>query len=193
MNPKIDEYLSKVEKWQEELEQLRRIILECQLTEELKWGAPCYTFQKSNILIIGGLKEYCVLSFFKGALLKDAAGILNKPGDNTRSARLIRFTNVPEIIEMESIIKAYIYEAIELEKAGMKVDFSKSAALLFPKEFQNKLNKNPALKIAFDALTPGRQRAYILYFSAPKQSKTRESRVEKYTPQILIRKGLNDR
>lgn len=192
MNPKVDEYLSKVEQWHEELKQLRGILLECQLTEELKWGAPCYTFQKSNIVIIGGLKEYCVLSFFKGALLKDAAGILYKPGENTRSARLIRFTDVREIMEMQSIIKAYVYEAVELEKAGLKVDFSKSTALLFPEEFHKKLIENPALKIAFDALTPGRQRAYILYFSAPKQSKTRESRIEKYMPKILNRMGLND-
>ncbi|HEX9151247.1 MAG TPA: YdeI/OmpD-associated family protein [Flavobacterium sp.] len=192
-NPKIDEYLRKVEKWREELEQLRRILLDCPLTEELKWGAPCYTFQKKNIVIIGGLKEYCVLSFFKGALLKDANDVLSKPGDNTQSARLIRFSNSKEIVEMESLIKAYVYEAIEVEKAGLKVNFKKSAEFIIPEEFQNKLKEIPTLKTAFDALTPGRQRAYILHFSAPKQSKTRESRIEKWMQQILSGKGLNDR
>jgi uncharacterized protein YdeI (YjbR/CyaY-like superfamily) len=177
MNPKVDEYLSKAEKWQEELEKLRMIILDCGLTEELKWGCPCYTFQKSNIAIIGGLNEYCVLSFFKGTLLNDANDILIKPGENTQSARLIPFANVREIVEMEPILKAYIYEAIEVEKAGLKV---------------KKLDEIPALKAAFDALTPGRQRAYVLYFSAPKQSKTRESRVEKCMQQILNGRGLND-
>ncbi|MFV8326708.1 YdeI/OmpD-associated family protein [Flavobacterium sp. ZS1P14] len=192
-NPKVDEYLRKVEQWREELEQLRRILLDCPLTEELKWGAACYTFQKKNIVIIGGLKEYCVLSFFKGALLEDATGVLSRPGDNTQSARLIRFSNVKEIAEMESIIKAYIYEAIEVEKAGLKVNFKKSTEFVIPEEFQNKLKEIPALKTAFDALTPGRQRAYILHFSAPKQSKTRESRIEKWMQQILSGKGLNDR
>jgi uncharacterized protein YdeI (YjbR/CyaY-like superfamily) len=194
MNPKVDEYLSKVEKWQEEMEKLRMIILDCGLTEELKWDNPCYTFQKSNIVIIGGLKEYCVLSFFKGALLNDANGILIKPGKNTQAARLIRFTNVREIVELEPILKAYIYEAIEVEKAGLKVNLKKTTEFIIPEEFQNKLSAKggPALKTAFDALTPGRQRAYILYFSQPKQSKTRESRVEKCMQQILNGKGLND-
>jgi uncharacterized protein YdeI (YjbR/CyaY-like superfamily) len=192
MNPKVDVYLSKAEKWQEELEELRIIILDCGLTEELKWGAPCYTFQKSNIVIIGRLKEYCVLSFFKGALLNDADGILIKPGENTQSARLIPFTNVREIVEMEPILKAYIYEAIEMERVGLKVNFKEKTELKFPEEFQKKLDEIPALKAAFDALTPGRQRAYNLYFSAPKQSKTRESRVEKCMQQILNGKGLND-
>jgi len=192
MNPKVDEYLSKAKKWQEEMEKLRMIILDCQLTEELKWGKPCYTFQKSNIVIIIGLKEYCALLFFKGALLKDANGILIKPGENTQAGRQIRFTNVREIVEMEPILKAYIYEAIEVEKAGLKVNFKKNTELIIPEEFQNKLDEIPALKTAFDALTPGRQRAYILYFSAPKQSKTRESRVEKCMQKILDGKGLND-
>ena len=192
MNPKVDGYISQSEKWQEELEKLRRIVLDCQLTEELKWGVPCYTFQKNNIVLMHIFKEYCALLFFKGALLKDAKGILIQQTKETQAARQIRFTDVREIIEMEPILKAYIYEAIEVEKAGLKVDFKKNTEFTIPEEFQNKLDENAALKTAFDALTPGRQRAYILYFSAPKQSKTRESRVEKYMQQILIGKGLND-
>ncbi len=192
MNPKVDGYLRKSKKWQEELEKLRMIILGCGLTEELKWGKPCYTFQKSNIVIIIGFKEYCALLFFKGALLNDANGILIKPGENTQAGRQIRFTNVREIVEMEAILKTYIYEAIEVEKAGLKVNFKKTTEFIIPEEFQNKLDEIPALKTAFDVLTPGRQRAYILYFSAPKQSKTRESRVEKCMQQILNGKGLND-
>ena len=191
MNPKVDVYLRKARKWQEEMEKLRMIILDCQLTEELKWGKPCYTFQKSNIIIIIGLKEYCALMFCKGVLLNDANGILIKPGENTQAARQIRFTNVREIVEMEPILKAYICEAIEAEKAGLKVNFKKNPEPI-PEELQNKLDEIPALKAAFDALTPGRQRAYILYFSGAKQSKTRESRVEKCMPQILNGKGLND-
>ena len=190
-NPKVDAYLSKAKKWQEEMEKSRMIILDCQLTEELKWGKPCYTFQKSNIVIIQGFKEYCALMFCKGALLNDAHGILIKPGESTQAGRQIRFTNVREIVEMEPILKAYIYEAIEGEKAGLKVNFKKNPEPI-PGEFQNKLDEIPALKTAFDALTPGRQRAYILYFSAPKQSKTRESRVEKCMQQILNGKGLDD-
>jgi len=193
MNPKVDVYLTKAKKWQEEMEKLRMIILDCQLTEELKWGKPCYTFQKSNIVLIVGFKEYCALIFCKGALLNDANGILIKPGENTQAGRQIRFTNVREIVEMETVLKAYIYEAIEVEKAGLKVNFKKNTELIFPEEFQNKLDQIPALKTAFDALTPGRQRAYNLYFSAPKQSKTRESRVEKCMQQIFNGKGLNDR
>ncbi|MFW9971097.1 MAG: YdeI family protein [Candidatus Odinarchaeota archaeon] len=192
MNPKVDEYLSKTGKWQEEMEKLRMIILDCGVTEELKWGKPCYTFQKSNIVIIQGFKEYCALMFFKGVLLKDANGILIRPGKSSRAARQIRFNNVREIVEMETILKAYIYEAIEVEKAGLKVNFKETTELLIPEEFQNKLDEIPALKTAFDALTPGRKRAYILYFSAPKQSKTRESRVEKYMQQILNGKGLRE-
>jgi uncharacterized protein YdeI (YjbR/CyaY-like superfamily) len=192
MNPKVDGYLRKAKKWQAELEKLRMIILDCQLTEELKWGKPCYTFQKSNIVIIIPLKEYCALMFCKGALLNDANGILIKPGENTQAGRWIKFTAVREIVEMETILKAYIYEAIEVEKAGLKVNFKKTTEFIIPEEFQNKLDEIPALKTAFDALTPGRQRAYILYFSAPKQSKTRESRVGKCMQQILNGKGLND-
>ena len=192
MNPKVDGYLRKAKKWQAELEKLRMIILDCQLTEELKWGKPCYTFQKSNIVIIIPLKEYCALMFCKGALLNDANGILIKPGENTQAGRWIKFTAVREIVEMEPILKAYIYEAIEVEKAGLKVNFKKTTEFIIPEEFQNRLDEIPALKTAFDALTPGRQRAYILYFAAPKQSKTRESRVGKCMQQILNGKGLND-
>jgi len=191
MNPKVDGYLRKSKKWREEVEKLRMIILDCGLTEELKWGKPCYTFQKSNIVIVQGFKEFCALLFCKGALLNDANGILKKPGENTQAARRIPFTNVREIVEMEPILKTYIHEAIEAEKAGLKVNFKKNPEPI-PEELQNKLDEIPALKTAFDALTPGRQRAYILYFSAPKQSKTRESRIEKCMQQILNGKGLND-
>jgi len=192
MNPKVDFYFNKAKKWQEEFEKLRMIVLDCGLTEELKWGVPCYTFEKRNIVLIHGFKEYCALLFVKGALLNDANGILIKPGENTQAGRQIRFTNVREIVEMEPILKAYIYEAIEVEKAGLKVNFKKNTEFIIPEEFQNKLDEIPALKTAFDALTPGRQRAYLLYFSAPKQSKTRESRVEKCMQQILNGKGLDD-
>ena len=192
MNPKVDVFLSKAQKWQEEFEKLRMIILDCGLTEELKWGVPCYTFEKRNIVLIHGFKKYCALLFVKGALLNDAKGILITQTENTQAGRQIRFTNVREIVEMEPILKAYIYEAIEVEKAGLKVNFKKTTEFIIPEEFHNKLDEIPALKTAFDALTPGRQRAYILYFSAPKQSKTRELRVEKCMQQILNGKGLND-
>jgi uncharacterized protein YdeI (YjbR/CyaY-like superfamily) len=192
MNPKVDEYLRKAKKWQEEFEKLRMIILHCGLSEELKWGKPCYTFQKSNIVLIHGFKEYCALLFFKGALLHDADGILIQQTENVQAGRQIRFTNVREIVEMETILKAYIYEAIEVEKAGLEVNYKKTSEFILPEELQNKFDEIPALKTAFDALTPGRQRGYILYFSAPKQSKTRESRVEKCMQQILNGKGLND-
>jgi len=192
MNPKVDQYLRRAKKWQKEMEKLRRISLGCELTEELKWGKPCYTFQNSNIVLIHGFKEYCALLFFKGALLKDAKGILVQQTKNVQAARQIRFTNVREIDKIEPILKAYIKEAIEVEKAGLKVDYKKTADFAIPEEFQNKLDEIPALKTAFDALTPGRQRGYILYFSAPKQSKTRESRIEKCMQQILDGKGLND-
>jgi uncharacterized protein YdeI (YjbR/CyaY-like superfamily) len=190
MNPKVDDHLRKAKKWQEEMKKLRRISLDCGLTEELKWGKPCYTFQKSNIVIIQGFKEFCVLLFCKGALLNDPNGILTKFG--WQAARRIPFTNVREIIEIEPSLKAYIREAIEAEKAGLKVTLKKNPEPI-PEELQNKLDEIPALKAAFDALTPGRQRGYILYFSGAKQSKTRESRVEKCMPQILNGKGLNDR
>ena len=190
MNPQVDVYLSKAKKWQAELAKLRMILLDCQRTEELKWGKPCYTFQKGNIVVILPLKKHCALLFCKGALLKDANGILIKPGENTQAGRQLRFNNVREIAEMETILKAYIYEAMEVEKAGLDVNYKKTSEFVIPEEFQNKLDEIPALKTAFDALTPGRQRAYILHFSAPKQSKTRESRVEKCLQQILNGKGL---
>jgi uncharacterized protein YdeI (YjbR/CyaY-like superfamily) len=192
MNPKVDFYFVKAQKWQEELEQLRMIVLDCQLTEELKWGTPCYSFQKSNIVLIHVFKEYCALLFFKGALLKDSKGILIQQTANVQATRQVRFTNVREIVKIKSILKAYVYEAIEVEKAGLKVNFKKTTEFKVSEEFQTKLDKMSALKKAFAALTPGRQRAYLLYFSAPKQSKTRESRVEKSIPQILNGKGLND-
>jgi len=192
MNPKVDGYLRRSKKWQEELEKLRKIVLDCGLTEELKWGVPCYTFQESNVVLIHVFKDYCALLFFKGALLKDAKGILIQQTANVQAARQIRFTNVREIVKMKTILKAYIYEAIEVEKAGLKVNFKKPTEFAIPEEFQNKLAEMPGLKTAFGALTPGRQRAYILYFSAPKQSKTRESRVEKCMKQILNGKGLDD-
>ena len=192
MNPKVDFFFNKAKKWQEEFEKLRMIILDCGLTEELKWGVPCYTFQESNIVLMHGFKEYCAILFIKGALLKDANGILIQQTENVQSARQVRFTNVGEIVEMESMLKSYIFEAIEVEKAGLKVELKKTADFTIPEEFQNKLDEIPALKAAFDALTPGRQRAYIFYFSQPKQSKTRESRVDNCIPQILNGKGLND-
>ena len=192
MNPKVDWFFRNAEKWQEEFEKLRTIVLGCPLTEELKWGHPCYTFRKSNIVLIHGFKEYCALLFFKGALLKDLKGILIQQTKNVQAARQIRFSDVREIVKLKPILKAYIQEAIEVEKAGLKVNYKKTSEFTIPEEFQKKLDKIPALKKAFYALTPGRQRAYIFYFSQPKQSKTRESRVEKCMQQILNGKGLND-
>ena len=192
MNPKVDWYFTQAKQWKKEYEKLRKILLGCGLTEELRWGKPCYTFQKANIVLIHGFKEYCALLFFKGALLKDANGILIQQTQNVQAGRQIRFTNLREIVEMEPILKAYVYEAIEVQKAGLKVTLKKVSEFKIPEEFQNKLYEIPALKTAFDALTPGRQRGYLLYFSAAKQSKTRQSRVEKYMQQILNGKGLND-
>ena len=192
MNPKVDKFLSKAKKWQEEFEKLRMIVLHCGLTEELKWGCPCYTLQKSNIVLIHGFKEYCALLFFKGALLKDAEGILIQQTKNVQAARQIRFSTVREIVKLEPIVRTYIYEAIEVEKAGLKVNFKKTAEFSMPEEFKKKLDENRALKTAFGALTPGRQRGYIFYFSQPKQSKTREARVDKCTHKILNGEGLND-
>ena len=189
MNPKVDGFLRKAKKWQEEMKKLRRISLGCGLTEELKWGKSCYTFQNSNIVIIQGLKEFCALLFCKGALLNDPNAILKTFG--WQAARRIPFTNVREMVEMEPILRAYIYEAIKAEKAGLKVTFKKNPEPI-PEELRNKLDEIPALKAAFEALTPGRQRGYILYFSGAKQSKTRESRVEKCMQRILKGKGLND-
>ncbi len=192
MNPEVDFFFNKAEKWQEEYEKLRSIVLDCGLREALKWGVPCYTFQKSNIVLIHGFKDYCALLFHKGALLHDSEGILIQQTENVQAARQIRFTNLEEIVQMESTVKAYIFEAIEVEKAGLKVEFKKTAAYGIPEEFQNKLDENPDLKSAFEALTAGRQRGYLLHFSQAKQSKTRESRIEKSIPQILSGKGLNE-
>ena len=192
MNPKVDWFFAKDTKWQKEYEKLRTIILDCGLIEELKWGCPCYTFENTNIVLIHGFKEYCALLFFKGALLNDPNGILIQQTKNVQSARQIRFTNAKEIVKMEKILKAYVYEAIEVERAGLQVKLKKTKDFKIPEEFQSKLNKMPALKTAFDKLTPGRQRAYIFYFSQAKQSKTREARVEKYLKQILKGKGLDD-
>jgi uncharacterized protein YdeI (YjbR/CyaY-like superfamily) len=192
MNPKIDEFLSKAKEWREEFEKLRIIVLGCQLTEELKWGVPCYTFETKNIVLIHGFKEYCALLFVKGALLKDEQGILIRQTENVQAGRQIRFTNAQEITALEPVLKAYIYEAVEVEKAGLEVDFKKNAEISIPEELQNKYNETPALKTAFEALTPGRKRAYILYFSEPKQTKTRVSRIEKYMQQIINGKGLNE-
>jgi uncharacterized protein YdeI (YjbR/CyaY-like superfamily) len=192
MNPKLDFFFDKAKEWREEFERLRMIVLDCGLTEELKWGQLCYTFQKRNIVLMHGFKEYCALLFFKGALLKDAKGILIQQTENVQAARQIRFTNVREIIKMQHILTAYIQEAIEVEKAGLKVNFKKTSDFKIPEEFQNKLDEISALETAFKALTPGRQRAYIFYFSQAKQSKTREARVEKCVQQILNGKGLDD-
>jgi uncharacterized protein YdeI (YjbR/CyaY-like superfamily) len=192
MNPKVDAFLSKSQKWQKEFEKLRMIILDSELTEEFKWGWPCYTLQKSNVVLMHGFKEYCALLFIKGALLKDNNGVLIQQTENVQAARQIRFTNVREIVKMEAIVKAYVNEAIEVEKAGLVVNFKKTAEFSIPEEFQKKLDEIPALREAFYGLTPGRQRAYIFHFSQPKLSKTRESRVEKCIDIILDGMGLND-
>ena len=192
MNPKVDFYFNKAEKWQEAIEKLRLIVLDCQLTEELKWGCPCYTLEGNNIVLIHVFKEYCAFLFMKGALLKDPIGILVQQTENVQSARQIRFTSAEEIEEMEHILKVYIQDAIEVEKAGLEVEFKKTTEFNMPEEFQQKLDENPDLQHAFEALTPGRQRGYLLYFSGAKQSKTRVARVEKYMPKILDGKGLND-
>lgn len=192
MNSKIDWFFNKAEKWKAEFEQLRTIILDCDLVEELKWGQPCYTFDKKNIVLIHGFKEYCALLFFKGALLKDKNGILIQQTENVQAARQIRFTDVEQILKLEPILKEYIYEAVEVEEAGLKVELKKTSDFKIPEELQHKLDVIPGLKAAFNALTPGRQRAYIFYFSSAKQSKTRQSRIEKYIPQILDGKGIDD-
>lgn len=192
MNLKVDAFLREAEKWREEYEKMRSIILECGLKEELKWGHPCYTFEGTNVVLIHGFKEYCAIMFMKGALLKDAEGILIQQTENVQSGRQARFTSVREIVKMKSILKAYIKEAIEVEKAGLQVTYKKTEDFGMPDELQKKLREMPALKTAFEALTPGRQRGYILYFSAPKQSSTRESRIEKCVDLILDGKGLHD-
>ncbi len=191
MHPAVDVFISKAKNWQEEYKRLRAIILDCGLTEDFKWMHPCYTFENNNVVIIQGFKEYCAIMFVKGALLKDAGGILKTPGEH-QAARQIRFTGIQGINALDLVLKAYIHEAIAVEKAGLKVAFKKTEDFVIPEEFQRKLNEDSALKTAFEALTPGRQRAYIFHFSQPKQSKTREARVEKCIPQILDGLGLND-
>jgi len=188
----MDPILARAGKWREEFEKLRAIILDFPLVEEVKWGWPCYSFQDGNVVLIHGFKEYCALLFFKGALLKDPKGILVPQTENVQSARQIRFANARQVVEMKAALKDYIQEAIDVERAGLKINLKKTADLKIPEELETKLNKTPSLKTAFYALTPGRQRGYVLYFSAPKQSKTREARVEKCAPQILMGKGLHD-
>lgn len=192
-NPKVDAYFRNVPKWRKELEALRKILLDCELTEELKWGKPCYAFQEKNIIILYGLKESCAIGFFRGALFKDTHGILIIPGPNTQSGRWIKFTDLQDITGKEEVLRAYIRQAIEVQKAGLEVVYKKTSDFVIPEEVQRKLDKIPALKKAFAALTPGRQRGYLIYFSAAKQSKTREARVEKWMPQILKGKGMQDR
>jgi uncharacterized protein YdeI (YjbR/CyaY-like superfamily) len=192
MNPKVNWFFDKDTQWQEEYRKLRTIVLNCGLTEELKWGQPCYTYNKSNIVLIHGFKEYCAYLFFKGALLSDPDGILIQQTENVQGQRQVRFTNLLEIIELEPALKAYIHEAIEVEKAGLKVELKTTSEFKMAEEFQHKLDTIPALKTAFEALTPGRQRGYLLHFSQAKQSKTRQERVEKYIPKILSGKGLDD-
>ena len=192
MNSKVDAFLRRAEKWRPEFKKLRTIALACGLAEELKWGQPCYTSQGKNIVLMHGFKEYCALLFFKGSLLKDPEGILIQQTENVQAGRQIRFTSVREIAAMEPVLKTYIRKAIEVEKAGLKVKHKTTADFKVPEEFQSKLDEMPALKTAFNALTPGRQRGYLFYFSAAKQSRTRAERVEKYIPQILKGKGLDD-
>ncbi|RKS98253.1 YdeI/OmpD-associated family protein [Chryseobacterium defluvii] len=192
MNPKADFFFDKAGQWQKEFEKLRTILLDTGLEEEIKWGCSCYTYHGKNIILIHGFKEYCALLLFKGALLNDSENILIQQTENVQAARQIRFTGLQEIIDLEKIIKTYVYEAVEVEKSGVKVKMKKNREFETPEEFQNKLNESPELKAAFEALTPGRQRAYLLHFSSARQSKTRESRIEKYIPEILKGKGLND-
>lgn len=192
MNPKVDFYFDENERWQKEIEKMRSIVLDCGLEEELKWGCPCYRYNESNVVLIHVFKEYCAFLFFKGALLNDPNGILVQQTENVQAARQMRFTGLKEIVKLEATIKAYIYEAIEVEKAGLKVTLKKTSEFKMPEEFQKRLNKNKALRAAFESLTPGRQRAYLLHFSSAKQARTRESRIEKYIPQILEGKGIDD-
>ncbi len=192
INPEVDAFFDNAEEWKEEMQYLRMIALDCGLTEALKWRQPCYTFEGCNIVIVSSFKDACVLSFLKGALLSDPNGILVKPGENTQSAKMVRFSNLQEIIGLEPILKIYIKEAIEVEKAGLKIDFKKFTEEDFVEELQQKLQENAEFRTAFEALTPGRQRAYNIHFAEAKQSKTRETRIEKYIPRILSGKGIND-
>lgn len=191
-NPKVDAYLERRDSWQEEFALLRRILLDTGLTEDLKWGEPCYALDDANVVLIHGFKEYCALLFFKGALMKDPADILIQQTKNVQAARQIRFTGAAQISGMENVLKAYVAEAAEIERSGAKVDFKKTDDFAVPEEFQIRIDSTPSLKTAFEALTPGRQRAYLLHFAQPKQAKTRESRIDKAMPQILAGKGLND-
>ena len=192
MNPKVDAFLDGSEKWQKEMKKLRKIVLNCNLTEELKWGVPCYTVNKNNVVLIHAFKEYCALLFIKGSLLSDSHSILIQQTENVQAGRQVRFTHIDQITEQEAILKAYIFEAVEIEKAGMKVVFKKTSDYQLPEELTTKFNEIPQFKTAFEALTPGRQRAYIFYFSQAKQAKTRETRIENCIPKILMEKGLND-
>lgn len=192
MNPKVDFFFDKAAQWQKEFEKLRAIALETQLTEDLKWGCPCYTYEGKNIFLIHGFKEYCALLFFKGALMKDPANILIQQTENVQAARQIRFTDLQQILDLEKTLKEYMFEAVEVEESGAKFEMKKTKEFEMPEEFQQRLDEDSVLKEAFEALTPGRQRAYLLYFSSAKQSSTRTSRIEKYIPEILNGKGLND-
>lgn len=192
-NPKVDHYLAHAKSWQQELAQLRAIILDCKLTEELKWGVPCYTLGGANVVLVHVFKAYCAVLFFKGALLKDPEGILVQQTKNTQASRQIRFTNLQEVVEKKAAVKAYVKEAMAVEKSGLKVNFKSTEAFDMPEEFQSRLEDIPALRTAFEALTPGRQRAYLLHFSEPKQAKTKAARVEKCMPKIFSGKGLDDR
>ncbi len=192
MNPKVDTYFSALSKWQKESKKLRAIILDCGLSEELKWGVPCYTFQKANVLGLSGLKDFCALSFFKGSLLSDGEGILIQPGKNTQAGRWIKFANISEIAGMDEVLRNYIHEAIEVEKAGLEVKYKKTTDYEVPEELELKLVTDSLFREAFGALSPGRQRGYILHFSGGKQSRTRETRIEKCVPRILDGKGIHD-
>lgn len=192
MNPKVDFFFDKADQWQAEFEKLRTIILDCDLTEELKWGCPCYTFEESNVVLIHGFKEYCALLFMKGALMQDPNGILVQQTENVQSARQIRFTALQEIVELEAVLKAYVADAVRVEKAGLKVEFKQPEDFPFPEELIDKLEEVPGLQDAFESLTPGRRRGYLLYFSKAKRSKTRQARIERYVPHILDGKGIND-
>ena len=192
-NPKVDFFFNRATTWREEFGQLRNILLDCPLTEELKWGKPCYSFQNSNVVIIQGFKEYCALLFPKGVLLKDPKHILIQQTENVQAARQIRFTSAGEIVRMKDILRAYIEEAIAVEKAGLEVTYKKTSEFEMPEELKIRFNEDPGFKKAFEALTPGRQRGYLLHFSGAKQSKTREARIEKCVPHILDGKGLDDR
>ena len=192
MNPQVDEYLDRLQRWSEELAVLRTIALECMLTETIKWGVPCYTYQDANLLMLGSFKEYCCISFFKGVLMSDPHGILSSPGENSQSVRMVKFTSLQEIIKLNPILKKYIYEAIEVENMGLKVEVKKLTDIEFADELIQVLSQDSVFKTAFEALTPGRQRAYNLFFTAAKQPSTRISRIEKYRQQILDGKGIND-